>query len=98
MSTFGDGEEDADITGAVTEEEITCSDVAVDVTGEVPVTGETLAVSLTEEAGAARGAALAWAAWWWAARRPFFSFCAGPRWRGRREGEDCRVAKTLAAW
>ena len=40
MPTFGDGEEDADITGAVKEEEITGSHVAVDVTGEVPVTGK----------------------------------------------------------
>ena len=88
MLTFGDGEEDADITGVVTEEEITGSDVAVDVTGEVPVTGETLAVSITEEAGAAGGAASAWAAWWRAARRGFFSLSAGPRWRGWREGEE----------
>ena len=59
MPTFGDGEEDADITGTVTEEKITASDVAVDVTGEVPVTRETLAVSITEEARAAGGAASA---------------------------------------
>ena len=47
MPTFSDGEEDADITGAETEED----------TGEF--TGETLAVSLTEEEGEAGGAASA---------------------------------------
>ena len=66
-----DGDEDVDITGAVTGEAITDSDAAVDVTGEVTVTGDgdTGAVSITGEAGAA---ALAWAAWWRAARRRFF--------------------------
>jgi hypothetical protein len=28
-----------------------------------------------------------WAAWWLAARRRFFSLCAGPRWRGRGVGD-----------
>ena len=53
VPTFGDGEEDADITGAETEEDITGSDVAVE------FTGETLAVSITEEEGEAGGAASA---------------------------------------
>ena len=88
MLPSGDVEEGFDITGAVTGEAITCSDDAVDVTGEVTVTGETGAVSITGEAGAAGAAALAWAAWWRAARRPIFSFSAGPRWRGRQKGEE----------
>ena len=88
MLPLRDGKEGVDITGAVTGEAVTGSDAAVDVTGEVAVTGETEAVSITEEAGAAGAAASAWAAWWRAARRRFFSFSAGPRWRGRRKVED----------
>ena len=82
LVSFEDDEENVDITGSVTQEEITGSDVEVDFTGTVVVTGETGAVSFTGDAGAA---ASAWAAWWRAARRRFFSFSAGPRWRGRRE-------------
>ena len=51
------------------------------VTGAVAV-GETTEAGAEKEEDSAEAAASAWAAWWRAARRRFFSFCTGPRWRG----------------
>ena len=56
------------------------------VTGAVTVVRETTEAGVERENNSAEAAASALAAWWRAARTRFFSFSAGPRWRGQRGG------------